>query len=473
VRGPALSRCAFGLLLILSALLGTAPAGAHGSAPEPRQLLLRADRPEQIILATNFGLIFSEDGGDSWLFSCERGISDYTGQYLLGAQPSSRIFGMTSGAGLIYSDDDSCSWTAARGVLTEVLPYAFAVDPSNSKRVYVIGVPRQDLRAGDGIYVSEDEGLTFGKLVFKAPARSALLTVLVAPGQPSRLYATMFSAPENHPLLMRSQDSGEHWELVADLVDSLGDSPFELLAIDPIDEDKLYVRILGPSAETLAHSDDGGMSFVQSVSIPGKLNAFLKLASGTILVGGMAGTDALAYRSRDGGLSFEPWPGAPHIHALAERNGTLYVAADNFLDGYAIAQSDDEGVHLRPLTGFDGVRAVRGCATELCAERCAYFASIKLWPETVCGTGPSAAVADAPAASDAGADGPPVDANGRQSPLISAGRSACALVAHRPTDHWVVGLVLASMLFAGRRRLRSSGLREHDPVVERPPQPVR
>ena len=38
---------------------------------------------------------------------------------------------MTSGAGLIYSDDDSCSWQAAGGILTDVLPYAFAVDPSN------------------------------------------------------------------------------------------------------------------------------------------------------------------------------------------------------------------------------------------------------------------------------------------------------------------------------------------------------
>jgi hypothetical protein len=452
VRRPAQLRCAFGFSLILSALLGATPAGAHGSAPEPRQLLLPADRPEQIILATNFGLIFSEDGGETWLFSCERGISDYTDRYLLGAQPSSRIFGMTSGAGQIYSDDDSCTWTAAGGVLTDVLPYAFAVDPSNSKRLYAIGVPRQDLRAGDGIYVSEDGGLTFGKLVFKAPARSALLTVLVAPSLPSRLYATMFSAPENHPLLMRSQDSGEHWELVADLVDSLGENPFELLAIDPIDEDRLYVRILGASAETLAHSDDGGQSFIQSVSIPGKLNAFLKLSSGTILVGGMAGTDALAYRSKDGALSFEPWPEAPHIHALAERHGKLYVAADNFLDGYAIAESDDEGVHLSPLTGFDRVRAVKSCAAELCAERCAYYASIKLWPEAVCGTGPNAAAGDGPTSADAGADGPPADSrDGRQSPQVSAGRSACALVGSRPTIDWTGWLVLGSMLFAGRR----------------------
>ena len=41
--------------------------------------------------------------------------------------------------------------------------------------------------------------------------------------------------------------------MVADLVDSLGENPFELLAIDPLDENRLYVRILGASAETLAH----------------------------------------------------------------------------------------------------------------------------------------------------------------------------------------------------------------------------
>ena len=486
---PALSGLAFSVLLALTALLGTTPARADGSIPEPRQILLPADRPEQIILATNFGLMFSEDSGKTWLFSCERGINAYAGQYLLGAQTPHRILAMTN-AGLIYSDDDSCGWQAAGGNLSEVLLFAFALDPSNSERVYAIGAPREDLGSGDSIYLSDDAGLSFGKPVFTSPPRSALLTVAVAPSRSSRLFAAMFSTPENHPTLLRSDDSGEHWEVVADLVESLGENPFELLAIDALDENRLYARILGASSETLATSDDGGLSFVQSVSFPGKLNAFVKLESGTIIVAGTAGTDALGYRSKDGGKSFEAWPGAPHGHALAERNGKLYVAGDSYADGYAIAESDDEGTHLEPLTAFKQVQAVKSCVADLCADSCAYYAGIGLWPEAVCGAVSIPPESDRPVGSGGGSASPAGGANSntraggsnanpgtkpgaeeqhadtanagspslgqadeRLGLRVSGGGCACHLSSRRRTDDWTALLVAGAML-AARRKVR-------------------
>lgn len=380
----ALSRLASGLLLTLSSLLVAVPARGHGSYPEVKQILLPADRPQQIILATNFGLIFSEDSGHTWRLNCEHGLSAYAAPYLLGAPTSQRIFAMTSG-GIIYSDDSACGWHAAGGTLSSAVPYAFTVDPSSSKRAYAVGVPLGHPYDGDNIYVSDDGGLSFGQSVYTSPQGSALLSVLVAPSKPSVLFASMFSTPENHPVLLRSDDSGEHWKVASDLADSLGHDPFELLAIDPRDENALYGRILGGSAETLATSHDGGLSFVRSVSIPGKLSAFLKLASGTILVGGTAGTAAAGYRSKDGGQTFETWPGAPHVHALAERGGKLYVAGDNFGDGYVIAESDDEGAHLQPLAGFEQVQALDGCVADLCATSCAYYAGVGLWSAATCG----------------------------------------------------------------------------------------
>jgi hypothetical protein len=410
------------------------------------------DRPDQIVLVTNFGLIFSEDGGESWLFSCERGLNAYAGPYALGARPSKRIFGMTSGAGLIYSDDDSCSWQAAGG--TDVIPYAFSVDPSSSQRVYVIGVPLDDFRAGESIHISNDGGLTLGAPVFTAPGRSALLTVLAAPGRPSTLFATMFSVPESHPVLLRSSDSGEHWEIVVDLVDSLGENPFELLAIDAVDERRLYVKILESSAESLAISADGGLSFAKVVSLPGgELDAFLKLESGTILVGGTAGTEAVAYRSTDAGQSFQPWAEAPHVHALAERNGKLYVGTDNFLDGYAIAESDDEGAHLRPLTGFERVRAVKSCVADGCAERCAYYAAINLWPEAVCTAESGPLDADDDVAAEPVGPGS-VDSEERSVVPALGGDSACGVVRAQRSNVWAT-LALGAMLIARRRARRT------------------
>jgi hypothetical protein len=375
----------FAALLTLGVFLHASPALSHGTFPEVRQILLPPDRPQQIVLGTNFGLIFSENAGETWLWSCEQVVSAYAGSYVLGGERSRRILAMTAGSGVIHSDDDACSWEAAGGALIDVMPWAFTVDPTSSMRVYAIGAPRANLRAGDGIYVSEDGGLTFGDAAYTGPAGSALLTVMVVPSRPSAVLATLYSSPEGHPVLLRSNDSGQHWEVAADLVDSLGTNPVELLAIDPVDENRVYARVLEPTAETLAVSDDGGMSFVRSVSIPGKLTAFLRLASGTILVGGTNGTDGFGYRSYDDAQSFEVWPEAPRVHALAERSGKLYVAADHWLDGYVIADSDDEGAHLRPLTNFAEVQGVKECVAEPCTDLCAYYANIELWPRAVCG----------------------------------------------------------------------------------------
>src|SRR6185295_4745217 len=101
------SRLALSLLLTAITLLRVTPARAHGSYPDALQILLPPERPEQIILGTNFGLIFSEDGGQTWLFSCEQGLSTYAGPYRLTPPPSHRILAITASAGLIYSDDDS------------------------------------------------------------------------------------------------------------------------------------------------------------------------------------------------------------------------------------------------------------------------------------------------------------------------------------------------------------------------------
>jgi hypothetical protein len=441
---------ACGLLLTLFALLSPAPARADGSYPGSRQILLPAERPEQLILATNFGLILSEDAGRTWSFSCERELNAYAGPYLLGTAGSQRIFALTAGAGLIHSDDASCGWQAAGGALSDVLPYTFAVDPSSSARVYAIGVPRQDLRGGDSIYVSDDGGVSFGPPVFTAPARSALLSILVAPSRPNTIFATLFSTPQNHPSLLRSDDSGEHWEDVADLADALGENPFELLAIDPLDDTKLYARVLGPSAETLAISNDGGLGFVQSVSIPGKLNAFLQLASGTLLVAGTTGIQGVGYRSKDGGRTFEVWPTAPHVHALAERSGKLYVAGDSYADGYALAESEDEGNTLQPLLAFEQVSEVTACVADACAESCAYYAGIGLWPSSVCGVPAEPAPG---AVSEAGAPGVDTAPKATETRL-SGGGCACNLARGFGANAWNA-LVLVAVAGFARRRVKS------------------
>ena len=271
------------------------------------------------------------------------------------------------------------------------------------------------------------------------------MTVMAAPGRPSTVLAAMYSA-DKHPVLLSSHDWGQHWETSADLVDSFGENPFELLAIDSADPDRIYVRILGPSAETLAISKDAGKTFVQSVSIPGKLSAFLKLASGTLMVGGTAGTAPVGYRSTDDGQTFAPWPEAPRVHALAERNGKLYVAASNYDDGYAIAESDDEGTTLKPLAGFGQVSAMKGCVAAVCAEACSYYAGIGLWPQAVCEREDAGVERDGPPSpADAAGEGPSIGQSGSG--------CGCDLAASR-WPNWTDLVLVGSVWMFWRERRR-------------------
>lgn len=446
------SQLALVLLLAAGTLLRVTPADAHGSFPDAQQVLLRADRPDQIILGTTFGLIFSEDGGRTWLFSCDHGLSAYAAPYQLAPLPSQRMFAITASAGLVYTDDDACTWQAAGGTLADVLPFGFSVDPSDGQRVYVFGAPRTNLRGGDGLYVSDDGGVTFGPPGFTTEPGGALLTVAPVPARPGTVLVAMYSA-DKHPVLLSSHDSGRQWDKTVDLVDSLGENPFELLWIDPTDPDRIYVRILGPAEETLGISKDGGKTFVPSVSIPGKLSGFVKLASGTILVGGTAGLTAIGYRSTDDGQTFQPWPEAPHVHGLAERDGKLFVAASNYDDGYALAESADEGRTLVPLMEFGQTRAMKSCVAAICTDSCAYYANIGLWPSAVCRPEPSPAAPGADGGDASGGSGAP---SAPPEGLRGSANGGCGCTLPRadlsPSANWTALALLGSFFWITWRR---------------------
>ena len=53
-----------GFLAGLALLAFAGRAAANGAFPDSDAVMVPVDRPQQIMLATNFGLIISDDGGD-------------------------------------------------------------------------------------------------------------------------------------------------------------------------------------------------------------------------------------------------------------------------------------------------------------------------------------------------------------------------------------------------------------------------
>ena len=358
----------------------SAIAHANGAFPDSLQILLPADRPQQIIMSTTFGLLISDDDGQTWTWTCEQTNTTNAGLYQVGAAPRDRLFAL-SGDGMAFSDDQSCSWDLTGGAMfVNGIINDFFPDAANADHVLALGV------TGSGaseVVASTNGGSSFDTAIYTAPMGAGLTGVEIARANPKILYVAMFQTPGIHPALVRSDDGGAHWNPPIDLEPMLGTASFRIIAIDPTNADRLFVRALAGFTNVLGISDDGGRTFATPVTLD-VMSAFIRLPDGTLLVAGQKGTDYVAYRSTDGGKSFVPWMNAPRIRALAERGGKLFVSADNTLDGFALATSTDAGQTLHPLLTFDKVKAVRACVEAVCAATCDAQVSLKIWSADVC-----------------------------------------------------------------------------------------
>jgi hypothetical protein len=386
-------------------------ARANGAFPESYQIVLPADRPQQLILATNFGLIISDDDGASWTWTCEQKATTNGSLYGVAGAPLDRLYSASQDVGLAWSDDQSCTWTSSGGSLATVRATDYFSDPTNPSRVYALGKLAVDDTSAPRVVASDDGGKTFGAPIYTAPATTSPTTFLLqglesARSDPKTIYVAGYMSMQSvfHPRLERSTDGGQTWTEI-DEEPALGQNNFRIIAVDPADAQTLTVRVIELTGESLAISHDGGMTFEKKFMVAGQLTGYVRLDSGTILVSGALAVDGVGYRSTDGGQTFVDWtpkttsdagvpdvasdggaPRPPHIRALAARGGKLYAAAKNFSDDWALGVSTDEGVTFARLMRYDEVSSIRPCAQAICGDSCQKQVGAQVWPASVCGT---------------------------------------------------------------------------------------
>jgi hypothetical protein len=442
--------------MLTATLAVLAPAGraaANGAFPDSDAVLLPADRPQQILLATNFGLIISDDGGTTWQWTCERAETSMASLYALGAPPADRLYSRSLDVGLAVSDDDSCSWHRAGGALAAAIATDYFPDPTAAAHVLAIagaGAAADGAAAGAAaVYESNDGGDTFAATPLHVAAAGAeLLGVEIARSDPRIIYLSM-ATPGPHPMVARSDDGGARWTTF-DVEPWIGARTARIVAVDPVDARVVYLRVSGAGGESLAVSRDGGATFTTPITLAagGTLSAFARLASGTVLVAGLlpgAGgtTSGVAWRSGDGGMTFEDWTLAPmpRLRALAERAGTLYLAGSNYTDGWALAVSGDEGRTLQPILRYDQVSAVKPCVAAACQDLCDEQAGRQIWSPQVCN----------PLPLDAGVDaGPPAK------PPSGCG---CGAAAQPRAEGGAAALLIAATALGSAARRRRRGTR--------------
>jgi MYXO-CTERM domain-containing protein len=380
-------------ILVAGLLAAPSPrARANGAFPDSQSVITPSDRPAEIILATNFGLVISEDAGQSWQWSCERDANAYGILYQQGPAPLHRLF-TVAGDKLVFSDDGSCGWQTAAGALAPQLVTDAFPDPSDADHVLAIGYDGGIF----GVFPSRDGGATFDGPLYEAAAGDGIGGVEIARSDARVIYVAMTNAASSMPKLARSGDGGASWT-VTDLGPMLGLGVARIIAVDPADPNTVLLRVMGSDGQSIALTRDGGATVTVSLSIAGTFTSYVQLANGTRLVGALveSSTTPALYRSHDGGATFETVAGPPAIRALSRRGDVVYAATDNFAVGYALGVSTDEGTTWRAGMAYDQVRAILGCVRDdpQCQASCQALAGRgamppgTIWDAAVCSANP-------------------------------------------------------------------------------------
>jgi photosystem II stability/assembly factor-like uncharacterized protein len=440
-----------GSLLAALALLLPAPAArANGAFPGSLRVFAPAGQPEALLLATNFGLISTSNGGRRWDWICEHGDALFASLYELGSGPAPRLYA-AGPIGLAVSEDGACSWTAPEQLQAATVTGIFA-DPGAAGTVWVAARTR-DAGPGEGwaLYLSTDGGASFGPPRYRVPLGATIDSLESARSQPQRLYLTVSHGGQPARVeLVRSDDGGATFAAIDVSAATRGDQ-LRIAAVDPEDPARLYLRVLGFPDERLMISRDGGATLTDALVLArGRLSAFVRRADGSLVAGALSDTEGGSIHvSSDAGRSFQLRSTTIHPGALAERDGVLIASTDSLLDGFALARSVD-AIGWEPIVRYQDVAGTRECSggsrlAETCGATCIQQVVRGVFPPEAC---PGQAPRPVPVP-DAG-------------PIMlrsGGGGCACQLTASRnPTPgapRWSpIGVVLPGLLFLTRMRKR-------------------
>jgi hypothetical protein len=332
----------------------SARAHADGAFPDSFAMFAPVDQSSTLELATNFGLVVSTDGAQSWHYVCENAVISFASLYSQG--PDDTLYAVST-LGLVSSRDGGCSFTMAQGTLALSAVDDVFADPSDA--MHVLAIARVVGDAGTAgntrLYSSSDGARTFGDFLYNPASGQVLTGVEVAASDPKTVYLTMYSNGP-HPFIARSDDGGGSFNVIDE--GALGALFPRLLRVDPANPQRAFFRLGGTDGDALGITTDGGNTIALPLTVQGQMSAFLLRADGTILVGDNTNH---AWRSTDGGQSFTAWPVTLHLRGLAERGTRLYAAADDVIDGAALWQSDDGGDTFTPILHFRDILGPLQC----------------------------------------------------------------------------------------------------------------
>jgi uncharacterized membrane protein YgcG len=252
---------------------------------------------------------------------------------------------------------------------------------------------------------------------------------------------------------------------VSDLSAGLGPGLPRIIAVDPDDPDTVLLRWSSVSGgEAIAVTRDGGATATKTLSTPFTFTAFARMPDGALVIGGVAAVTpaqrSALFVSHDGGASFVRNDAVPSIFALAQRDGVLYAATDNFGDGYALGASADEGANWQPVVRFDQIGSIMAClrASPVCQASCQALAGAgvgspgMIWDPAVCSAGAGGTGAGGGAGAAGGGGGGGTSGTGG---AVRRSSSGCSIAPARPGSDPAMLALAAALIALALRRIRT------------------
>jgi hypothetical protein len=188
-----------------------------------------------------------------------------------------------------------------------------------------------------------------------------LTGVEIARKTPGVVYATSVSTTGGVAKFLASTASGAPGSWTETKLQVGGGTQARILAVDPVDAKKVYLRLLTGPSDAMWVTTDSGQNFQTALTIPGQFSSFLRAGDGAIYAGTM---DGKLYVQPAGATQFEPTArDTLHLRCLGQRPGTtrIFACADFIRDGFSLASSDDNGLTFQPMMSFTQLQGPLTC----------------------------------------------------------------------------------------------------------------
>lgn len=293
------------IVIALASAMAT-PAAAHVRPPWTISLQVRDD--QHLLAGTTFGLVTSDDGGVTWRWTCE--------QALHYGDPFDPDYAYATD-GTILEQTTVQTWLKHDSCGDDSQPFdgpISGVEASPDGALWAT--------AYDGTIYRAATSTAMFQPVTSPASVTAWSSLEVSPTDPQRVYLAgfRFGTTTKEHLLFVSTNGGAAW------------SPMSTTGMPTNTSSLLYIAGIGPATDTvyiyspfeddqeqtaaIYKSTNAGATWTKIfTSHDPFLLAFLVRASGELVVATRASG---AWHSTDGGASWLPLVGAPHISALVE-----------------------------------------------------------------------------------------------------------------------------------------------------------